>query len=52
MILSDHVVISQCRRHTPALNTHDITICYVRGCNTLLQEKINSFCVCKTELRE
>ena len=46
MFMSTHV------RHTPTLNTHDFTIRYVRGCNTLLQEKYNSFYVCKTELHE
>ena len=31
-------VCGEARCHTPTLNTHDFTICYVRGCNTLLQE--------------
>ena len=32
-------VCGKARCHTPALNMHDLTIRYVRGCNTLLKEK-------------
>ena len=38
MVMLTHVC-GEARRHIPALNTHDFTIPYVRGCNTLLQEK-------------
>ena len=38
MVMLTHVC-GEARRRIPALNTHDFTIRYVRGSNTLLQEK-------------
>ena len=38
MFMLTHVC-GEARCHTPALSTHDFTIHYVGGCNTLLQEK-------------
>ena len=45
MFMLTHVC-GEARHHTPALNTHDFTIHYVRGCNTLLQKNKTVFFVC------
>ena len=42
MVMLTHVC-GEARRHTPALNMHDFTIRYVRGCNTLYKKNKTDF---------